>query len=176
MTTELKLQVRHILRWPVIAVCSVFIAGCSSGLENLTLPEVDLKKIANTIVIPDSTLTKKGTPLQLYNLVGRGIKSCWFSPTNPRLKKHVFFAVTSRENEKDEAEISIHEQDKKGRRGLVAFRVYFSPLEDRTTIKSDNVKLKPELGKELEADIARYAAGDLECGSGRQAAAAKKSN
>ncbi len=176
MTTEIKMRVRKVWRWPAIIGATVLIAGCSSGLENLSLPEVDLKKIASQIVIPDSTLTKKGTPLQLYSLVGRGIKSCWFSPTNPRLKKHVFFAVTARENEKDEAEISIHEEDKKGRRGLVAFRVYFSPLEDRTTIKSDNVKLKPELGKELEADIARYAAGDLECRSGLQTAASKKSN
>lgn len=144
------------------ATTSVMIAGCGATLDNSEGSGLKLPDITGAIGT-SSSVVKKGTPVELYTRVARGIKTCWFSGDRIDFKKYLFFAETSQETKVGSAGISIHEFDKNGRRGLKAYEVKFESIDGGTYVEPKNYRLDAVTSKQLELAVNRYADNKLSC-------------
>ncbi len=156
-------QLNIVVRWATLGIFTTLLtAGCGATLDNSKSTALKLPDISEAIGNSNSAV-KKGSPIELYTLVARGIKSCWFSGARPDFKKYIFFAETSQDTSEGAAEISIHELDKNGRRGLKAFEVKFHSADGGTYVAPKNHRLDAVMSEQLEAAIDRYANNDLSC-------------
>jgi len=143
-------------------ITTLFMTGCGATLDNSNSTGLKLPDITGAIGTSKSVV-KRGSPIELYTLVARGIKSCWFSGDRSDFKKYTFFAETSHNTKTGSAEISIHEFDKNGRRGLKAFEVNFQSIDGGTYVAPKNYRLDAATSKQLESAIDRYANSDFTC-------------
>ncbi len=135
------------------------VAGCT-GAKLPTLPEAlsQLDEAENKSIIV-------GPPTDIYARVARGAKSCWFGQSGPLNKEYVYFASAEPPSKGGKAKIIIRERDRQSENqgGLRAFSIAIAPEKDSSQLAIENIKLPEAQAKAMEADVRRWAAGEIGC-------------
>lgn len=113
-----------------------------------------------------STTVKGTTPVQLYSVLARQVRSCWLNPAKPLLRKHVFRGEAGAGGASgSETSIVIHEQTPDLKRGLMAFSIKLAPMRGGTRVMAQNHKIPEPLGQKFVQDVSFWAQGGSGCGS-----------
>lgn len=128
------------------------LAGCSSA----TLP---------TLPLPTSAAYSQ-PPAEIYTRIAGGALGCWFGPTGPLKRTHIFHADVAPPSDNAGAEIVIHERDNtpgQSPRAIRAYRIIITRAPEGTFLAAENLKLPAPLAARMEADIQRWAKGQRGC-------------
>lgn len=114
-----------------------------------------------------ATTVKGKTPVQLYSVMARQVRACWFNPAKPLLRKYVFRGEAGAGGRSGVAtNIEIHEQTPDQKRGLKAFSILFEPLRDGTRVVATNLKLPEAQGQQFISSVSYWAQGGSGCSPG----------
>ena len=103
-------------------------------------------------------------PVEIYSRIARGALACWFGTHGSLKKSHVFHADVAA-SEESGAEIVIHERDEAAQnpRSFRAFRVTIARSGSGSTVSAENLRFPAYVGRDLDADVRRWAAGRTGC-------------
>lgn len=110
-----------------------------------------------------------GTPTELYTRIARGSVTCWFGASGPLKGRHIYHADAEPESKGGAAEITIFVKDTTAGpdpKALKAFQIAIKPTGGTPELGVENFKIEEPLATRLKADVARWAAGEEECGQG----------
>ena len=111
-----------------------------------------------------------GDPLDVYVVMGRRIKTCWFNATDPLLPNHVYRADVSPGGGK--VQISVHQKIELGRAGATTYIIDFKQQGAATAITAVNRTMPPRLAAKMQYDIDRWQHGASDCNRKMPAVAA----
>ena len=134
--------------WAALAL-----AGCSTA----TLP---------TLPLPSLSAAYSQPPPEIYARIARGALGCWFVPSGPLKRTHIFHADVAPPSDNAGAEIVIHERDNtpgQSPRAIRAYRIAITRAPEGTFVASENLKLPVALSTRMEEDIHRWAKGQAGC-------------
>jgi hypothetical protein len=147
----------------VIGTAAMLLAG---GCSNATPPKLpSLAEITGTV----SEAPVVGAPTEVYERVGRGAMACWFGTSGPLKANYVYHAEAESAAQGGKAEIVIHERDRTvidNPKGPQAFKIGIAKDGEATSVAVENIKLPEPMGKSMEADVRRWAAGSIGCSEG----------
>lgn len=162
-------QMAHGLRNSLLGLAVLAASGCSNGgmISSLGLPQVSLG-LPGLPQMPELPAAKDFTstsPTEIYALVARGVRSCWFGPGGVLKQTHVFHANAAPPSSGGQAEIVLHERDATLHlaRGARAYRIDISSEGAGARIEHTNHKLAHALVVAVETDVHRFASGDVSC-------------
>ncbi len=137
------------------AAASLLVGGCS-GAQLPSLPEIAAALTPSPVV---------GPPIDIYARIARGAMACWFASKGPLKANYVYHGEAQPASQGGKAEIVIHERDRlsDNPRGLRAFHIVIVPDGDASALTVENVNLPDPLGKAMEQDVHRWAAGAIGC-------------
>lgn len=100
--------------------------------------------------------------VNLFTKVSAQIKACYLNPLDPMLPEHLFNTGT---DEKTGASvIEINEITADGQKGPRAYGVRFdNGQDDPRGVRTQNVRLAPEIARELDSDVMRWTNGEQGC-------------
>lgn len=101
-------------------------------------------------------------PSDLYALIARRIRGCWFDSSDPVLTHHEMRKQMNADS--TGIEVAINELGA-GKSSPVVYAIAFKPDARGTRINMENLRLPYALGQKLSADIGRWAQGNLNCES-----------
>jgi hypothetical protein len=119
---------------------------------------------------PRSVSAIRAEPLDVYVVMGRRIKSCWFNATDPLLPNHVYRADVSPGGGK--VQISVHQKIELGRAGVTTYVIDFKQQGRGTAITTENRRMPPQLAAKMQYDIDRWQRGASDCNRKMPAVAA----
>ena len=134
--------------WAALAL-----AGCSTA----TLP---------TLPLPSLSTAYSQPPPEIYARIARGALGCWFAPSGPLKRTHIFHADVAPPSDNAGAEIVIHERDNttgQSPRAIRAYRIVITRAPEGTFVASENLKLPAALSTRMDDDIHRWAKGQAGC-------------
>lgn len=103
----------------------------------------------------------KEQPVSLFTKVSAQIKACYLNPLDPKLPEHLFNTGT---DDKGASEIQISEITPDGQKGPPAYGVRFeNGQDDPRGIRTQNIRLAPDVAQDLDADVMRWANGEQGC-------------
>lgn len=143
------------------------VAGCGAQLPSgLATGTLELPKIA--LPVPEGSPQPKGTPLEVYTRVARGVLTCWLGAHGPLKDTHIFDAESEPERKGGVSRISIHEQSQQRENGLgqQTVLVTISPLMGSANVEIQNFRLPKPQEEAFNTDVRRWAAGDEGCLAG----------
>ncbi len=146
---------------------AIVVAGCGAQLPGgIATGTLELPKIA--LAIPEGSPQPKGTPLEIYTRVARGVLTCWLGAHGPLKETHIFDAESEPERMGGVSRISVHEQNRQRENGLGqrAVLVTISPLMGSANVEIQNFRLPKPQEEEFHVDVRRWAAGDEGCLAG----------
>jgi hypothetical protein len=150
-------MLRPALTGPV-TLLSLVVGGCSGNTPSLpALPQL-------TGTVTEAPIV--GSPTEVYERVARGAMSCWFGTDGPLKANYVYHAEAEPAGKGGNAEIVIHERDRRpteNPKGIRAYRVAITPEDGQTTLVFENLKLPEPVAKAMEADARRWGTGALGC-------------
>lgn len=160
----------------LVVLASSAIGGCGGGVatSSLGLPAAaslpnlpSLPDLPDLPALPGSSGYSKVSPTDAYAQVARGVTSCWFGAGGTLKKTHMFYADADPPSSGGKAEIALIERDRDplaaSQRGAKVYRIAFGAEGSGTRIEHVNHKLSEPLVAGIEADVHRFAAGDLTC-------------
>ena len=112
-------------------------------------------------VRPAHLSVTRAKPVDVYVVMGRRIKGCWFNATDPLLPNHVYRADVSPSGSK--VTITVHQRADLGRAGLLAYVVDFKQQGPSTVITTENRRMPPELAAKMQYDVNRWQRGASDC-------------
>lgn len=166
-------QVSRIVFVNLIAVLVLlFIAGCGSGINNVTGSWLGSDPAGGTSLKASNESTSavprtrriaiaSSKPVDAYVVLGRRIKSCWFNAVNPLLPKHVYRADVSPSGRK--VQITIHRKEALGRAGAATYAIFFKQEGPYTVVLTQNRGMPPRLAAKMQYDIERWKRGQSDC-------------
>lgn len=146
---------------------AIAFGGCGAQLPGaISTGTLELPKIS--LPIPEGSPQPKGSPLEVYSRVARGILTCWLGAHGPLKDTHIFDAESEPERKGGVSRISVHEQGKQrenalGRRVVL---VTISPLMGSASVDIQNFRLPKPQEEAFNIDVRRWAAGDEGCLAG----------
>ena len=147
----------------VIGAAPMLLAGACSNVTPPKLPS--LSEITGTV----SQAPVVGAPTEVYERVGRGAMACWFGTSGPLKANYIYHAEAQSAAQGGNAEIVIHERDRTvidNPKGPQAFKIGIAKDGEATSVAVENIKLPEPMGKSMEADVRRWAAGSIGCAEG----------
>ena len=149
---------------PASVVIAAMAAACAGGAELPALPE-----------LPGSNdpTRAQGRVSDVYTLIARGARMCWFGADGALKETHIFHAALDPPSRGEMAEIVIQEIDRTqvspwGRR---TFRVRLTPADGATAIAVENIAMPDDLAASMRADVFKWTEGVMACSTRRQPAA-----
>lgn len=152
-----------------LLMAASLIAGCAGGTPAIegAAPNVAFTPVA----LPIFGVTAPGKPSEVYVVIARQAKACWFAPPAPLQQGFVFTADVSPDRRGGAAVITIFEHNTgqhKGanaERGQVAYQITLSPNGDQTSIGTENSRIPDDFAQRMKSDVERWAAGETSCGT-----------
>jgi hypothetical protein len=143
------------------AAASLLVGGCAGA----QLPSLPLLPQIAAALTPSPVV---GPPTDIYARVARGAMACWFAAGGPLKANYVYHGEAQPASQGGKADIIIHERNRASDnpRGLPAFRISIVPDGEASALTIENVSLPDPLGKAMEQDVHRWAAGALGCQAG----------
>ena len=144
---------RHGPTREAFAFCTAaLLVGCSGA----TLPTLPLPSVSAAYAQP---------PPEIYARIARGALGCWFAPSGPLKRTHIFHADVAPPSDNTGAEIVIHERDDAAQspRSIRAYRIVIARAPEGTFVSGENLKLPPALATRMDEDIHRWAKGQAGC-------------
>ena len=152
-------------RLAVSSIAAAILAGCSS--TSPSLPSVAMPDVAAITpkLAPADAPRPVGAPTEIYTRVGRGILTCWFSPSGPLKPAYIYNADAQPPSKGGASVISIHKRDREATdpRSIRAWKLAIIPDPEGTKVEIENFKLPPEIAEPLARDARRWAAGEENC-------------
>jgi hypothetical protein len=152
-------------RFAVSLIAAAIVAGCSSASPSL--PSVAMPDVAAITpkLAPADAPRPVGAPTEIYTRVGRGILTCWFSPSGPLKPAYIYNADAQPPSKGGASVISIHQRDREATdpRSIRAWKLAIIPDPEGTKVEIENYKLPPEIAEPLARDARRWAAGEENC-------------
>lgn len=157
-----------------IAIAASVLGACSASQNMLKagsaltspgdLVTNGVEAIAN-IPLPAADADPVGAPIEIYTRVAHGAQLCWFGAHGALKGSHIFHADAEPAAKGGRSEIVIHEKDASmpNPRGNRAFRVQITPSGDNATLDIENIRFPIETGRQMTADVRRWARNDLTC-------------
>lgn len=144
----------------IVAAASLAAGGCSNASPPVlpTLPE-----LAEALSLNQDEVV--GSPTEVYTRVARGAMSCWFGNSGPLKAGYIYHAQAEPASKGGRSEIVIRERDRQSenQKGLRAFRVVITPLNETAAVDIETLKLPDRLSNSMEKDVRRWAAGAIGC-------------
>jgi hypothetical protein len=132
-----------------------------------SLPSVAMPDVAAITpkLAPADAPRPVGAPTEIYTRVGRGILTCWFSPSGPLKPAYIYNADAQPPSKGGASVISIHKRDREATdpRSIRAWKLAIIPDPEGTKVEIENFKLPPEIAEPLARDARRWAAGEENC-------------
>lgn len=141
----------------LVTVAALLAGGCGQGAQAL-LQTAAVSLSPSASVHPEPTV-------EVYSRVARGALACWFGSSGSLKRTHVFHADVAPESKGGDVEIVLHERDQAAQspRALRAFRISIVRSGSGSRMVSENLRLPEAVGRDLQADIRRWAAGETGC-------------
>lgn len=114
-----------------------------------------------------------GSGSEIYSRIARGAVQCWFGASGPFKKDYVYHAEADAPSRGGKAEITMHVRDpsQPNPRGPKAYRIKIEPVGETALVNAENLRLPEPTALALNADVGRWAKGEIGC-TGANAAAA----
>ena len=145
------------------AATSLLVGACANASAP-TLPS--LPEIAAALSLDEDEVV--GSPTEVYARVARGALSCWFGTSGPLKADYIYHASAEPASKGGKSEIVIRERDRTSEhpKGLRAFRVAIAPKGETAHVAVENLKMPEPLGRAMDDDVRRWAAGGIGCTKG----------
>ncbi len=146
------------LRIPVAALCGLVLGVAAGGCGTTSLP-------ATLGSAPSSTHAEP--PVEIYSRIARSALICWFGAQGALKKSHIFHADVAPEATGGGAEIILHERDDAAEnpRSYRAYKITVTPAAGGSEVVAQNLRMPSDVGRQMDADVIRWANGKPECGS-----------
>lgn len=141
-----------------LALCSMVLCTALAGCGTTSLP-------ATLGSAPSSTHAEP--PVEIYSRIARSALICWFGAQGGLKKSHIFHADVAPDSAGGGAEIIVHERDDTAEnpRSFRAYRIAIAPAAGGSEVAAQNLRMPVDVGREMGADVIRWAKGKPECGS-----------
>lgn len=158
----------RIATFGLVMLAGGIVGGCGGGVATSSLglsAAVELPSLSKLPSLPAARGYVAAAPTEAYALVARGATSCWFGAGGPLKISHIFHAEADPPSNGGRVEIALLERDMAAQtpRGPKAYRIGFGGEGNGTRIEYTNHKLPDALAAGIEADVHRFAGGDLTC-------------
>ncbi|MBV1696573.1 MAG: hypothetical protein KGP27_19100 [Hyphomicrobiales bacterium] len=137
---------------------TVALAGCSGGSQ-MSLATGALPALGNTPSV-------NGTPVTVYERLGRGALTCWFGAKGPLTRTHQFSAEVGPTAAAAGAEITLFEKDLAAGnpRSTPAYRIRLAPEgPEHTRVDLQNLKLPSDLADAMRKDVVAWSMDKESC-------------
>lgn len=156
-----------------LAVASVAAGGCSgAGMETSAIPSAALDALPSLprLELPKAPPPNVGTPIEIYERVGRQLRQCWLMPGRPLSASHLFEAAAEPAHKGGNSQIVIRERDgeETGQkaRGSRAYTITITAdpaSPERSLVETATGKLAADKAAELDRQVRAWAAGAQGC-------------
>lgn len=152
-------MVARTTRQALVLTAALGASGCGMTLSPATLGG------APSGPLPATLTTHDASPVEVYSRVARGALNCWFGVQGSLKKTHVFHANVASPVSGGGADIDVFERDPAAEnpRSLRAFKVLIAPFGTGASVTAENLRFPADMGRDLSADVARWAAGGEGC-------------
>ncbi len=162
MSPSVRLSLSLLLIAGLLSGCGVSLSSFSLGGSSVGTSLAEEEATGSTgDVRPTNVSVTRAEPLDVYVVMGRRIKSCWFNATDPLLPNHVYRADVSPGGGK--VTITVHQRAELGRAGLSTYVIDFKRQGPATVITTENRRMPPNLAAKMQYDIDRWQRGASEC-------------
>jgi hypothetical protein len=142
----------------MVAVIGLSLTACAGGGQ-LALTTGSIMPLGDSPSVP-------GTPVSVYERLGRAALGCWFGPKGPLTRSHQYTAEISPPSKPGPAEIVIFEKDGAAgnQRSIRAYRIGLTPEgEEATRVTIQNLKLPADLADAMAKDVVAWAGDKSQC-------------
>ena len=162
LSPSVRLSLSLLLIAGLLSGCGVSLSSFSLGGSSVGTSLAEEEATGSTgDVRPTNVSVTRAEPLDVYVVMGRRIKSCWFNATDPLLPNHVYRADVSPGGGK--VQISVHQKIELGRAGATTYIIDFKQQGPATAITTENRRMPPELAAKMQYDINRWQRGASDC-------------
>jgi hypothetical protein len=162
LSPSVRLSLSLFLIAGLLSGCGVSLSSFSLGGSSVGTSLAEEEATGSTgDVRPTNVSVTRAEPLDVYVVMGRRIKSCWFNATDPLLPNHVYRADVSPGGGK--VQISVHQKIELGRAGATTYIIDFKQQGPATAITTENRRMPPELAAKMQYDINRWQRGASDC-------------
>jgi len=124
LSPSVRLSLSLLLIAGLLSGCGVSLSSFSLGGSSVGTSLAEEEATGSTgDVRPTNVSVTRAEPLDVYVVMGRRIKSCWFNATDPLLPNHVYRADVSPGGGK--VTITVHQRADLGRAGLSTYVIDF---------------------------------------------------
>ena len=171
LSPSVRLSLSLLLIGGMLSGCGVSLNSFSLGESGVGTSLAEEEATGSTgDVRPRNVSVTRAEPLDVYVVMGRRIKTCWFNATDPLLPNHVYRADVSPGGGK--VQISVHQKIALGRAGATTYIIDFKQQGAGTAIATVNRSMPPELAAKMQYDIDRWQRGASDCNRKMPAVAA----
>lgn len=171
LSPSVRLSLSLFLIGGMLSGCGVSLSSFSLGSGGVGTSLAEEEATGSTgEVRPRNISVTRAEPLDVYVVMGRRIKGCWFNATDPLLPNHVYRADVSPGGGK--VQISVHQKIALGRAGATTYIIDFKQQGPGTAITTVNRRMPPELAAKMQYDIDRWQRGASDCNRKMPAVAA----
>jgi len=162
LSPSVRLSLSLLLIAGLLSGCGVSLSSFSLGGSSVGTSLAEEEATGSTgDVRPANAYVTRAEPLDVYVVMGRRIKSCWFNATDPLLPNHVYRADVSPGGGK--VTITVHQRADLGRAGLSTYVIDFKQQGPATVITTENRRMPPNLAAKMQYDIDRWQRGASDC-------------
>ena len=162
LSPSVRLSLSVLLIAGLLSGCGVSLSSFSLGGSSVGTSLAEEEATGSTgDVRPANAYVTRAEPLDVYVVMGRRIKSCWFNATDPLLPNHVYRADVSPGGGK--VTITVHQRADLGRAGLLTYIIDFKQAGGGTVITTENRTMPPNLAAKMQYDINRWQRGQSDC-------------